>query len=110
MKFSARLVDADGLIDPNIEFGFEDVSAVYPSDDVIYANSTPLVLSSVVVAQDIDYIVKSIYWRDGDASWGVTPWGEKLILHLTIFGVTRTAAGATMEEALSNAWKYFNVD
>jgi len=109
MRFSGKLMNANGLIGPNIEFGFEDINSVYVSDDVIYIRDTPIALSSVVVTEDIDDIVKSIYWRDENASWGVTPWGDKLVLYLTVLGITRAASGASMEEALSNAWKYFNV-
>ena len=56
MRFTAELLDSDGLINDYVEFGFEDIGNVIPSDDVMHLFGyfhVPVVLSSVKPVQDV---------------------------------------------------------
>lgn len=44
-----------------------------------------------------------------DPAWSVsyTPWGDKIICHLTVNGVTRSAVAATDRDAFIKAFRMF---
>lgn len=55
MRFSAEMLDKSNAINHFVEFGFEDVGNVFPSDDVMYVKGIPVILSSVqVLIDDLD--------------------------------------------------------
>lgn len=41
-------------------------------------------------------------------SMALVPWGDKLICHLTVDGVTRSSTGGTVAEAMNNAAYMFS--
>jgi hypothetical protein len=38
------------------------------------------------------------------------PWGERIIVHLTIKGITRSAVADTEQEAFAKVCKYFSIE
>ena len=54
MRFIEERLDQDGVINHLIEFGFEDVGAVYADENVMYVKGVPVILSSVYVALEVD--------------------------------------------------------
>lgn len=53
LRFIGTMLKQDDVICYLLEFGFADIKAVYPDDDVMYVfDNVPIILSSIVVAQD----------------------------------------------------------
>ncbi len=58
----------------------------------------------------MDELVKLLNFHY-DSEWSNTfqPWGERIIVHLTIKGITRSAVDDTHEAAFVRVCKYFSV-
>jgi hypothetical protein len=69
------------------------------------------VLSPTLPSNDMDM---SFYYNElkkVDSYWslGTTPWGDKIICHLTVGGVTRSAVGHSDDQALYKTYTMFKL-